>query len=365
MAHRGASLSLLDLTKHYGDVRAVEGVSLEIGGGEFVTLLGPSGSGKTTTLNMVAGFIRPTGGEVYLDGRRVTDAPPHRRGLGVVFQNYALFPHLSVFENMAFPLRVRRRSGAEIRRRVEETLELVGLDGYAERMPRQLSGGQQQRVALARALVFDPPALLMDEPLGALDKKLRQRLQVEIKQIQARLGFTAIYVTHDQEEALVMSDRIAVMNHGRIEQLGTPEELYARPANEFVADFVGESNLLSGTVVKSGPGLCTFQVAGEVEVSVWHDESWGVGTKGLLALRPEEIVVAEGPVEAGNCFQGEIEAVLFVGDSTKYAVRVAPGVCLSARVQHNPGQFRRGGRVVVHWPSTGGRLIRPSARSAE
>jgi ABC-type Fe3+/spermidine/putrescine transport system ATPase subunit len=310
---------------------------------------------------MIAGFIEPTRGDIFLNGARMTTAPPYKRGLGVVFQNYALFPHLSVFENLAFPLRVRRRPLAEIRQRAARALELVGLAGYAERRPSQLSGGQQQRVALARALVFDPPVLLMDEPLGALDKKLRQRLQIEIKELQQRLGITVIYVTHDQEEALVMSDRIVVMNRGRAEQVGAPTELYNRSANAFVADFIGESNLLAGKILPgSSPGECTVQVAEKIEIVVQTEEQWQPGSRGLIVLRPEDITLVSGPVEARNRFAGVIEIVAFVGDSTKYAVRVESGIALSVRVQRNVGSWRQGDHVTVAWDVAAGRLIKAS-----
>jgi spermidine/putrescine transport system ATP-binding protein len=231
-------IELLNLEKHFRDVRAVDGVSLEVVGGEFFSLLGPSGCGKTTTLRMIGGFELPTGGSILLRGRDVTMDPPDKRPVNMVFQNYALFPHLNVGDNIAFGLRRRHVNGADVRRRVAEALDLVHLVGYERRKPNQLSGGQQQRVALARALVNRPHVLLLDEPLGALDLKLRRQLQVELKRVQVEVGITFVYVTHDQEEALTMSDRIAVMNFGRIEQLGTPEELYERPGTRFVADFI-------------------------------------------------------------------------------------------------------------------------------
>jgi spermidine/putrescine ABC transporter ATP-binding subunit len=359
MAGRGAQLSLIALTKRFGDVRAVDELSLDIKSGEFVTLLGPSGSGKTTTLNMVAGFVTPTTGEVFLNGIPVTNQPPYRRGLGVVFQNYALFPHLSVFENVAFPLRVRRRPKPEIRRRVEDALNLVGLDIFADRMPRQLSGGQQQRVALARALVFDPPALLMDEPLGALDKKLRGRLQLEIKQIQARLGITVIYVTHDQEEALAMSDRIAVMNRGRIEQLGTPTELYERPVNQFVADFIGETNFIGGTILEHTEDVSTVQLVDSITVRAQGEWAWETGDRVLLAIRPEDICLTQEPARATNCLRGQIEEVLFLGESTKYVVRLTASLCINVRLQRSRGQFRQGDWIVLHWEPADARLLMP------
>ena len=355
---RGGELKLVGLSKRYGTAAAVNSLSLDVRSGEFVTLLGPSGSGKTTTLGMIAGFIDPDEGEVYLDGIRVTKAPPYRRGLGVVFQNYALFPLLTVFENLAFPLRVRRRPSADIRRRVTSALELVGLSLFADRMPRELSGGQQQRVALARALVYDPPVLLMDEPLGALDKKLRERLQLEIKQIQSRLGVTVIYVTHDQEEALVMSDRIVVMNQGRIEQVGVPSELYHQSANEFVADFIGQSNLLDGVVRGVSTSECVVAVNDKLQVKVAVEETWQPGNPGVVMVRPENIGVTSAPVVSANQFQGVVEIVAFVGESTKYTVRVEGGPVVCARVRDTRNPWHRGDSVTVYWDTTAARLIR-------
>lgn len=244
----GKPLSVTDLRKTYSGVTAVDTVSMEIAGGEFVTFLGSSGSGKTTTLMMIAGFCEPDSGSIVVGGRDVTRLAPQKRGLGFVFQQYLLFPHMTVWENVAFPLQLRGVPKAELRRRVGETLEIAGLSAMARRRPRELSGGQQQRVALCRALVYRPPVILMDEPLGALDKKLRDQLQTEIKRIQQELGLTVIYVTHDQEEALVLSDRIAVMRDGLIDQFDTPRELFERPRTPFVADFLGAANFLPGTV---------------------------------------------------------------------------------------------------------------------
>ena len=247
-AGRGA-IELRGLTKRYGDDIVVNDIAASIAPGEFFSLLGPSGSGKTTTLMMVAGFVHPDGGTILLDGEDIAAMPPQKRGFGMVFQNYAIFPHLNVFENIAFPLRARRWPKAAVTERVTWALDLVRLGRFADRYARQLSGGQQQRVALARAIVFHPPVVLMDEPLGALDKNLRFEMQVEIKEIQQRLGMTVLYVTHDQEEAMSMSDRIAIMNHGRIDQIGPPGEVYERPANPFVGRFLGEANLIECTVV--------------------------------------------------------------------------------------------------------------------
>ncbi|MBV8393703.1 MAG: ABC transporter ATP-binding protein, partial [Alphaproteobacteria bacterium] len=247
-----AELRVEEVGKRFGSVAALDGVSLTVRQGELLTILGPSGSGKTTLLKVVAGFETPDGGRVLVDGADMTRRPPAKRDIGMVFQHYALFPHLSVRRNVAFPLEMRNVARAEIDRRVSEALALVELAGYDERLPRQLSGGQQQRVALARAIVFNPRLLLLDEPFGALDRKLRETMQLEVRRLQRRLGLTTIFITHDQEEALVLSDRVAVMNHGRLEQVATTTEIYERPASDFVADFVGESNLFHGVAGEGG-----------------------------------------------------------------------------------------------------------------
>ena len=255
-------IELRQLTKRYGKETVVDGISTTIAAGEFFSMLGPSGSGKTTTLMMIAGFADVDGGQILVDGADIADVPPQRRGFGMVFQNYAIFPHLSVTDNVAFPLRARRLPSDEIGRRVREALELVRLERFADRYSRQLSGGQQQRVAIARAIVFQPSIVLMDEPLGALDKNLRFQMQVEIKEIQRRLGMTVIYVTHDQEEAMNMSDRIAIMNHGRIERVGRPAEIYENPTSNFIARFLGEANLVPGIVQSVDSDVATLRTNG-------------------------------------------------------------------------------------------------------
>lgn len=307
------------LMKNYGAVRAVAGIDLEIRQGEFLTLLGPSGCGKTTTLMILAGFEEPTSGHVLIDGNDVTHLPPFRRPVNTVFQNYALFPHMTVFENVAFSLRLRRVPIAEIRRRVEESLALVQLTGYEGRYPRQLSGGQQQRVALARAIIARPQVLLLDEPLGALDLRLRREMQVELKALQRRLGMTFVYVTHDQEEALTMSDRIAVMNEGRIEQIGTGAEIYERPQTRFVAEFIGETNLLPARLRKEpGPGL----VADVLGVSrpVTDEASRGMPLGEVYAsVRPERIRQAH-PDEPS--LTGRVTDTIYVGSGVKLLVHI-------------------------------------------
>jgi len=305
----GAAVEVRNLEKSYGGIRVVDDVSLKVDAGEFVTLLGSSGSGKTTTLMMIAGFVKPDAGEMLIGPKEISTLPPERRGLGVVFQSYALFPHMTVFENIAFPLRLRRLSQAEIDRKVREVLELVDLGAFAARRIGALSGGQQQRIALARAIVFAPPVLLMDEPLGALDRRLRDQLQTEIKRIQQEMGVTVIYVTHDQEEALALSDRVAIMTDGRIEQLGSPDEVYEAPASPFVASFLGESNFIP---VHLSPGA--------------------LDAKSLVAMvRPEAIMLAAPGQEGTNCVQGVVRSREFLGATLRLTVTTKLGE-LSARV---------------------------------
>jgi putative spermidine/putrescine transport system ATP-binding protein len=296
------------VSRHFGEVKAVDQVDLEIKDGEFFSMLGPSGSGKTTCLRMIAGFDRPTRGSIYLYGQDVSDLPPYERNVNTVFQDYALFPHMNVGDNIAYGLMVKRVPKAERMKRVEEMLELVQLSGFAGRKPSQLSGGQRQRVALARALINHPRVLLLDEPLGALDLKLRQQMQVELKSIQKRVGITFIFVTHDQEEAITMSDRMAVFNHGRIEQVGTPSEVYEKPASTFVAGFVGTSNLVSGEAAKRL-----------------------TGTELTFSIRPEKIHLGSAkdqPVSGMMSVDGVVRDVIYLGLYTRYLVETDGGVDL-------------------------------------
>ena len=352
-------------------------VSVTIAPGSFFTLLGPSGSGKTTTLMMVAGFAHPTRGEVFVDGKPMAALPPQKRDLGMVFQSYAVFPHLTVFDNVAFPLQVRRTSRLEMLHRVGEALELVRLTGYERRLPRQLSGGEQQRVALARALVFRPRVLLMDEPLGALDKKLRAHMQLELKHIQQHLHVTVIYVTHDQEEALTMSDRVAVMQGGRIEQVGSPAELYDRPASRFVADFLGESNFLDATAVSTeGDGRWRCRAAGGLEFAGVAAAPLQAGQPVTAAVRPEKLVQAEDAGALGpgaNACKGLVEEAIYVGDVTRYRVGLgADGAVIDQGGE--PGwratsRHRRDGcaRVVTggHAPLSPRRRMKPTEERRE
>jgi spermidine/putrescine transport system ATP-binding protein len=319
---------LVDVTKSFGpDAVAVDHISLDVRAGEFFSLLGPSGCGKTTTLRMIGGFEEPTSGLIELQGQDVTWLPPHKRNVNTVFQNYALFPHLTIFDNVAFGLRRRRVAEAEVKRRVPEMLELVQLHGFERRKPGQISGGQAQRVALARALINRPAVLLLDEPLGALDLKLRKQMQVELKRIQQEVGITFIYVTHDQEEAMTMSDRVAVMNRGRYEQLAPPAELYERPATRFVAGFLGASNLLRGRTEGSDGDLASVRLADGALVRV-STSQLGDRTQVDLGVRPEKIrmlEMTETPPEGANLLTGTVTSALYMGVSTQYQVALRSG----------------------------------------
>jgi putative spermidine/putrescine transport system ATP-binding protein len=345
----GARLDLRDVTKIYGDVTAVGGVSLSVNPGEFLTLLGPSGSGKTTTLNIIAGFSTASTGEVTMDGEDLAGLPPHRRNIGMVFQQYALFPHMTVAGNVAFPLKQRRMPRHEIRELVQEALDLVRLGDLADRMPAQLSGGQQQRVALARAIVFRPRLLLMDEPLGALDRKLREWLQLEIRRIHQELGITFVYVTHDQDEALVLSDRIAVFNDGGIEQIGSASEVYEHPSTLFVAEFVGESTATHGHVARSGSRACLR--AGELELKV--DGEPPDGQAAALVVRPERVRVAapsERPGPEENSVSGVVRRVIYLGLARKLEVEGPGGQMFLAREPAGGhSTFSEGDRVLLLW----------------
>jgi spermidine/putrescine ABC transporter ATP-binding subunit len=365
--HTGAALELLRVSKTFGPVIAVDGVSLTVAPGEFLTLLGPSGSGKTTTLMMIAGFESATAGEIMLDGRPLTRVPPYRRNLGMVFQHYALFPHMTVYDNVAFPLRTRGATRTETNQRVAEALDRVHLPGYGARFPAQLSGGQQQRVALARALAYRPPVLLMDEPLGALDKKLREQMQLEIKHIQRELQLTVIYVTHDQEEALTMSDRIVVMRHGRVVQLGPPEDLYERPIDRFVADFIGQSNFLEVTVRSVQDGIATAVTDDGLDVSL-VGEAGAEGTRVTLALRPERVRLAPAGAStratavpdptAPQWWAGVIEEVVYIGATRKYQVRLRGQVLVAQQqARADVAGLRAGERVTVGWSMADLRVV--------
>jgi len=341
-----AVVELVGCTRDYGGIRAVAGLDLVVYEGELLSLLGPSGCGKTTTLNLIAGFVPPTTGRVRIDGQDVTDRPAHQRRLGVVFQSYALFPHLSVFENVAFGLRERRTPRAEMERRVRASLALVRLDTRAEHRPAQLSGGMQQRVALARALVYEPRVLLLDEPLAALDKKLREEMRSELREIQRSVGITTVFVTHDQSEALGLSDRIAVMHRGRIEQLGTPREIYERPATRFVAEFIGASSVVRGRAAAADRVTLT----GGEAVRVLGVPGLRAGDAVELAIRPERIRLAGG--EGENVMDGRVTGVVYQGLQTELTVEIGGGQRLLVFVaEPAPAALAPGQALRLHLPS--------------
>ena len=347
-------LTLDHLTKKFpargkqgGEVLAVDDVSLEIEKGKFVTLLGPSGCGKTTTLRLIAGFEFPTQGRIFLDGQRLDDVPPNRRDMAMVFQSYAIFPHLNVYENIAYGLKIKKLSPSEIRRKIEEVMKLTQLTGLENRAPNQLSGGQQQRVALARALVVEPKVLLFDEPLSNLDAKLREEMRFEIRDLQKRLGITAIYVTHAQEEALVMSDLIAIINQGKLAQLGTPEEIYERPRSRFVADFIGLSDFIPARV-ESFDARTAQVAAAHTTFSVPATPGLAQGQATLLHIRPYDIAFVSEQVES-NVLAGVVKQATYLGNIVDYRVQVAEG--LELRVQASSGQRHvPGDRVCLHLP---------------
>jgi spermidine/putrescine transport system ATP-binding protein len=336
-------IRLIGLTKRFDDVVAVDGISLDIDRGHFFALLGPSGCGKTTTLRMIGGFEEPSEGRIELGGVDVAPLPPYKRDVNTVFQSYALFPHLSIFENVAFGLRRRGVKGGVLRSRVTEALELVGLAGLERRKPRQLSGGQQQRIALARALVNRPRVLLLDEPLGALDLKLRKEMQLELKRIQHDVGITFVHVTHDQEEAMTMADRIVIMNGGHIEQLGTPSELYERPRTEFVAGFLGVSNLLEGTVA----GYDRVKLSDGTDVQVPREALVGRSGTLRIGVRPEKLRIGG---EEANSLSGTITESAYIGVSTQYILDTPAGP-ITVYVQNDRpgGQVATGERLTLSW----------------
>ncbi|ANW03016.1 ABC transporter ATP-binding protein [Bradyrhizobium icense] len=358
-----AFVKFSEIQKTYdGETLVVKNLNLAITRGEFLTMLGPSGSGKTTTLMMLAGFEVPTQGRIFLEGRSISNMPPHKRDIGMVFQNYALFPHMTVEENLAFPLKVRKLGKAEIEPRIKRALDMVRLGAYGKRRPGQLSGGQQQRVALARALIFDPKLVLMDEPLGALDKQLREQMQLEIKHIHEDLGVTVVYVTHDQSEALTMSDRIAVFNDGIIQQLASPAELYERPQNAFVAQFIGENNRLHGKVVAMNGATCNVEVAGAANVQALAINVEAVGRPTILSLRPERVKLNPPPGSLPNVFSAQIAEVIYLGDH----VRIRASVCghddFVIKLQNSEGvvQAKPGAAITIGWKTEDCRALEAS-----
>ena len=353
---RGVEVRLEGLTKNFGTVKAVNHVLLNIPAGSFVTLLGPSGSGKTTTLNLIAGFLSPDSGEILFDGRTISQVPPHKRNIGMVFQSYALFPHMTVFQNVAFPLRMRTNlSKDESRKRVAETLELVQLTGFEDRYPRQLSGGQQQRVSMARALVSRPRLLLMDEPLGALDKKLRMQMQIEMKQIHRTVRSTFVYVTHDQYEALTMSDLIVVMRDGCVVQVASSRELYEHPGSEFVADFLGGANLLQGRIIGEDAGVYLLELINGQRVKVPRTRlEMPCGQEVSLFIRPEEVQVHRGQEIKSDCqlMEGTVKELLYLGDTIKLIIGVG-NLAVSAMLLRSQGVgLELGKPITIFWDRT-------------
>ena len=345
-----------------GRTLVVEDLNLSVRRGEFLTLLGPSGSGKTTCLMMLAGFEQTTAGTILVDGVSVEALPPDKREIGMVFQNYALFPHMTVGGNLSFPLEVRRMPPPERAERVQRALKLVQLEGFEDRRPGQLSGGQQQRVAIARALVFEPDLVLMDEPLGALDRRLREEMQFEIRRIQRELGVTVIYVTHDQQEAMVMSDRVAVFRDGRIEQIASPETLYEEPERAFVAHFIGENNLVAGTVVGSDGDICSVEAEGGV-VNAFDVQGSAPGDEVLLAIRPERLGVAAGAGQYANELVADVADVVFIGDHLRVRLKVGGRDDLIAKIPNIVGHGRvlPGDTVRIGWATLDCRALPPDA----
>ncbi len=356
----GSSVRLQNLTKRFGDVLAVDNVNLQADGGEFITLLGPSGSGKSTTLMMIAGFEIPNKGEIFVNDENIMIKPPYKRGIGIVFQNYSLFPHMTVERNVGFPLRMRKVEKGETQKRVRDVLELVKLAGYEKRFPNQLSGGQQQRVALARALVFNPTVLLMDEPLGALDRKLREHMQLEIKEITQSLNITVIYVTHDQGEALAMSDRIAVMNNGKIEQTGTAIDIYDNPETYFVADFIGESNFITGKIVENHHPICHFMSQGGLIFKSFFNQDKIKRENKYMAIRPEKISIVEEGESFPNQFNVMAEEVVYLGDIIKLKAKLMEdGTELLIKQQNksNTRQVKKGEKLCIGWKEEDSRIL--------
>jgi putative spermidine/putrescine transport system ATP-binding protein len=342
-------LHVRGISKAYGQSTVLKPLELKVQSGELLAVLGPSGSGKTTLLQIICGLVEPSGGRLIVDGRDETDNPADKRDIGVVFQNYALFPHLTVRENVAFPLQMRKVAAGELWNRVEATLAMVGLTDFAKRFPRELSGGQQQRVALARCFVYRPSLILMDESLSALDKKLRDSMRIEIKRLHRETGATIIFVTHDQEEALALADRICLMNDGRIEQLGTPEEIYERPANTFVADFIGASNLIHGEVTGDGK----FDIS-DGRVPLPSGDAPAAGTKAALVIRPEKLELCQ---REDAYLTGQVEESIYAGSETRLLVRLASGGLMTVRRTAGLPRVAIGDAVFIRWDAAQARLL--------
>lgn len=351
-----AFIQLANVCKKFdGSEKAViKDLSLNVKKGEFLTLLGPSGCGKTTTLRMIAGFEQPTSGNIIIDGEDITNKSPHERCVNTVFQNYALFPHMNIFDNIAFGLKMKKVSKEEIKERVFEMLHMIQLEGYEKRMPSQLSGGQMQRVAIARAVINNPKVLLLDEPLGALDLKLRKAMQIELKHLQKRLGITFIFVTHDQEEALTMSDRIVVMKEGNIEQLGTPDEIYERPITKFVADFIGETNILEGKVKKIKSNEAMMQVGSEEDIIRVSSMNLSIGQEICVALRPERIKLKANPEEGDVYLKGRLKDRIYTGMAYKTIIELSNGkeITVNEPVNEKHDLSKDGNFVFLTWKLT-------------
>lgn len=354
-------LSIKNVSKHYGSVKAVNQINLEVHRGKFLTILGPSGSGKTTLLEMIAGFEELTEGDIFLNEQNITHKKPYQRDIGMLFQNYALFPHMTVRQNVAYPLKLRKVNKKTIQQEVEKNLELVQLTELADRYPRQLSGGQQQRVALARAIIFNPPLLLLDEPLSALDKNLRESMQLEIKHIQEKIGITTISVTHDQEEALVMSDLVCVMNQGRIEQIATPFELYQYPKNEFVAKFIGEINLLGGELVASTADHMTVQLDESPSINVKVGNQWGdewSEKRVHVAIRPENLHLISEREQYENTINVKVIEKIYIGNSLKIRTVTSGGTNITVKLSAMlASSILEGGDITIGWNSKESTLV--------
>ncbi len=345
-----------------GEILVVKDFNLDMERGEFLTMLGPSGSGKTTVLMMLAGFEPATGGEIYLAGEPINRVPPHKRGIGMVFQNYALFPHMTVGENLAFPLEVRKMGKSERDEKVKRALDMVQLGDFANRRPAQLSGGQQQRVAVARALVFDPDVVLMDEPLGALDKNLREQMQYEIKHIHENLEVTVLYVTHDQSEALTMSNRVAVFDDGVVQQLAPPDELYEKPTNAFVADFIGDNNRILGTVLNANGDTCTVKADDGLEIIANQVNIAGEGERATLSLRPERIEVNPEPGKYENNFEGKALELIYLGDHIRTRMQACGHDDFVVKIPNSAvhAQLAEGDTVSIGWTAEDCRALDPT-----
>jgi putative spermidine/putrescine transport system ATP-binding protein len=353
----------VDIQKSYdGETLVIKNLNMDVARGEFLTMLGPSGSGKTTCLMMLAGFEPATHGEIYLNEQPINNVPPHKRQIGMVFQNYALFPHMTVAENLAFPLEVRNMNKDERQRRIDKALNMVQLSGFENRRPMQLSGGQQQRVAVARALVFDPDLVLMDEPLGALDKNLREQMQFEIKHLHEELGVTVIYVTHDQGEALTMSNRIAVFDDGVIQQLAPPDILYEKPENAFVAQFIGENNRLLGKIVEADEASCQVSVDNGGLVHAKRVNIAGVGKRATLSLRPERVMIEPPEGSLPNIFEAQVQELIYLGDHIRTRVTVCGHDDFVVKIPNSAARafLKKGATVNVGWEMEDCRALDPS-----